>query len=150
MDPIASPTPPPSHAVPPPPPPRTGLGTGAKIGIGCGAIVLLIIIAAVAAIFIYGDKIKNFADEAQKNPPRATATMMIKASGGNMSMVAEDDINQRYTVKDNNSGELTTIYWDETKRNAAIVKGDFSAIPGSPPVTGTDPPDKRSPATTEE
>jgi hypothetical protein len=122
----------------PPAAPKKGLGTGAKIGIGCGAIVLLAIIAFVVATVIFGGKLKDFAEEAQKNPTRATATMMVKASVGTMEMVAEDDVNKRYTVKETKTGKLTTIYWNEKTNAPEVIEGDFSAIPVEP-AAGTLP-----------
>jgi hypothetical protein len=125
-------TPPPSQV--PPSAPKKGLGTGAKIGIGCGAVVLLAIIAFVIATVMFGGKMKEFAEEAQKNPVRATATMMVKVSAGNMEMVAEDDANKRYTVKETKTGKLTTIYWSEKKNAPEVIEGDFSAIPVESPA----------------
>ena len=105
--------------------PKKGLGTGAKIGIGCGAIVLRGIIASVFGPVLLGGKLKNFAEEAQKNPPRATAAMMVKASVGNIEMVAEDDVNKRYTVKETKTGKLTTIFWNEKTKAPEVIEGDF-------------------------
>jgi hypothetical protein len=120
----------PSHL--PPGSPKKGLGTGAKIGIGCGVVVLLGIIAFVIASVMLGGKIKEFAEEAQKNPTRTTATTMVKFSGGAMEMVAEDDANKRYTVKETKTGKLTTIYWNEKTNAPETIEGDFSAIPVEP------------------
>ena len=108
---------------------KKGLGTGAKIGIGCGAIIALIILGLVIVSVMFGDKIKKFAEDAQQNPTRATATMMVSAGAG--TMVAEDDANKRYTLKDP-SGKLITIYWDESKQAPEVIDGDFSAIPVVP------------------
>ncbi len=121
--------------------PKKGLGTGAKVGIGCGVVVILatigIIIASVMLFGKFSGKFKEFADDAKKNPTRATATMMVTVSAGNMTMVAEDDANKRYTVKDAKTGNLTTIYWSEAKKAPEIIQGDFSAIPTAPAATGT-------------
>jgi hypothetical protein len=126
-------TPPPASPQAPPSVTKKGLGTGAKIGIGCGAIVIIAIIAFVIGMVIFGGKLKDFAQEAQKNPTRATATMMVKASVGTMEMVAEDDVNKRYTIKETKSGKLTTIYWNEKTNAPEVIEGDFSAIPVEPP-----------------
>jgi hypothetical protein len=77
-----------------------------------------------------------FVRNAQQNPTRATAEMMVTASVGNFTMVAEDDANKRYTVKDSKSGELTTIYWNEAKKAPEVIPGDFSAIPAVPAPAG--------------
>ncbi|MEO5716851.1 MAG: hypothetical protein ABIT37_25450 [Luteolibacter sp.] len=123
------------------PTPKKGLGTGAKIGIGCGGLVLLVIVGIIIAVVMGAGKLKNFAEEAQKNPTRATATMMVSASMGNMEMVAEDDANKRYTVKEKKSGTMTTIYWSAKKNAPEVIPGDFSAIPAE---TATPAPDAGS------
>lgn len=119
---------------------KKGLGTGAKIGIGCGVVALLAVIAFVVATVFVGGKLKEFADEAQKNPTRAAASMMVKASVGNMEMVAEDDVNKRYTVKETKTGKLTTVYWNEKTKAPEIIEGDFSAIPAVPAGEAAQPP----------
>jgi hypothetical protein len=115
------------------PTPKKGLGTGAKVGIGCAGLVGLIIIGFIVVGIMFGPKMKKFAEDAQKNPTRATADMMV--STGAMEMVTEDDVNKRYTVKDK-KGTLTTIYWNAKKNAPEVIPGDFSAIP---PDTTTAP-----------
>lgn len=117
------------------PTPKKGLGTGAKVGIGCGGLALLVIIGIVIAGIMGAGKLKKFAEDAQKDPTRTTATMMVSASMGNMEMVAEDEVNKRYTVKDKKSGTMTTIYWDANKNAPAVIQGDFSAIPAETAIT---------------
>lgn len=112
--------------------PKKGLSTVAMIGIGCGGIVLIAIIAIVIGSVMLGGKLKGFAEEASKNPTRAAASVMVSMSAGTMEMVAEDDANKRYTVKETKTGKLTTIYWDEKKSAPAVIEGDFTAIPVVP------------------
>ena len=69
----------------------------------------------------------DFSKEAQKNPTRATASVMVSMGVG--EMVAEDDVNKRYTVREKQSGKLTTFYWDAKTNSPKSVEGDFSAIP---------------------
>jgi hypothetical protein len=102
------------------------------IGIGCGGLVVLIVIVVIIAGVVLAPKMKKFAADAQTNPTRATATMMVSVSGGKMELSAEDDANKRYTVKDTRTGTLTTIYWDEKTKAAKVIQGDFSAIPAAP------------------
>ena len=122
-----------------PTPQKKGLGVLAWLGIGCGGLVVLGVIGLVVFYMMFGGKIKQFAEDAQKNPTRATASLMVSASAGQFEMVAEDDAHLRYTVKAKQGGQLTTIYWDEKKKAPVTIPGDFSAIPAdaapnSPPV----------------
>ncbi|MDB6151711.1 MAG: hypothetical protein JWL90_164 [Chthoniobacteraceae bacterium] len=140
---------------PPLPTQKKGLGPLAWIGIGCGGIIVLAIIAVVVASFIFGPKAKEFIQNAQKDPTRATATLMVSVGGGQIEMVAQDEENKRYTVRDKRTGKMTTIYWNEKKHATETVEGDFSAIPASPeaPVTSDAPaipsPAEPAPATPE-
>jgi hypothetical protein len=121
-----------------PPPQKKGLGPLAWLGIGCGGVVAIAIIGIVVFTVFFGGKLKQFAEEASKNPTRATATTMVKASFGQFEMVAEDDVNKRYTVKEKQSGKLTTIYWSAKKSAPEVIPGDFSAIPADD-VTHAEP-----------
>lgn len=119
------------------PPQKKGLSTVAKFGIGCGGFALLIVIGMIVAGFLLGGKLMQFGEEMQKNPARTTANLLVKASLGTMEMVAEDDAKQRYTLKNTNTGELTTIYWNEDTKSPETITGDFSAIPLKPEVQPT-------------
>ncbi len=108
---------------------KKGLSTGAKIGIGCGSIALLVVIGMIIAGVMLGGKVKQFAEDATKDPTRTTATMMVSASMGSIEMVTEDVPNKRYTVKEKKTGDLTTIYWSEKLKSPQVISGDFTAIP---------------------
>ncbi len=112
----------------------------AWLGIGCGGVVVIAIVGVVLTTFLFGDKIKEFAAEMEKNPTRAAASMMVKASVGQFEMVAEDDVNQRYTVREKKTGKLTTIYWDAKTKAPAVIEGDFTAIPAAPSALPADSP----------
>ena len=112
-----------------PPPQKKGLGPLAWVGIGCGGLLVLGIIAFAVFAIVLAPKMKKFADEAQNNPTRAAAGLMVSVSAGQMEMVAEDDVNKRYTVKQKQNGKLTTIYWSKKKNEPVVIEGDFSAIP---------------------
>jgi hypothetical protein len=122
-----------------PTPQKKGLGPLGWLGIGCGGIILLGIIGFVVVTVMFGPKLKELADDAQKNPTRFAATMMVKASAGQAELVAEDDANKRYTVREKANGKLTTIYWDAKKQAPEIIPGDFTAIP-APEIVPNSPP----------
>lgn len=125
-----------------PPPQKKGLGPLAWLGIGCGALIVIVLIIAVIAGVWLGPKAKQLGEEFQKNPTKATATTLVKVSMGTAEMVAEDDANKRYTVKEKASGKLTTIYWDEKKQAPVTIQGGFDAIPkdnSAPPALPSTP-----------
>ncbi len=112
-----------------PPSQKKGLGVFAWLGIGCGALLVIMVIGGVIASVFLGPKIKQFAEDAQKDPTRMTATTMVSVSLGQIEMVKEDQVNKRYTVRQKGTGQLTTIYWDARQGKPVVVQGDFSAIP---------------------
>ncbi len=118
---------------------KKGLGVVAWLGIGCGGIIVLGIIIVVALTALYGGKIRQFADDVQTNPTRTMATTMVNVSSGKLEMVAEDDANKRYTIREKESGRMTTIYWVEAQQKAEVVNGDFSAIPAPPALESPAP-----------
>jgi hypothetical protein len=62
------------------------------------------------------------------------------ARHGQIELVAEDDVNKRYTVREKN-GKMTTIYWNPQKNAPEVVAGDFSAIPTAPVAPAEAPPE---------
>jgi hypothetical protein len=131
----------------PPPQNKKGLGPLAWIGIGCGGIIALCILGAIVLTVFFGGSIKQWVGDAQKNPTRATASAMVKLTGGQFEMVAEDDVNKRYTVREKKSGALTTIYWSEKTKKPETVTGDFSAIPADDATPSAPAPAVPAPAT---
>lgn len=115
-----------------PTPEKKGLGPLAWLGIGCGGLVVIGMIGLVIFGSILGPKFKQFAEDAAKNPTRATASLMVKS--GQFEMVAEDDAHKRYTIRQKQTGKLMTIYWNEKTQTAVTIEGDFSAIPGAGPA----------------
>ena len=114
---------------PPPVPQKKGLGPLAWVGIGCGSLIVIGIIVVAVLGLAFGSKVKQFAEDAQKNPTRTMATTMVSVSSGTIEMVAEDDANKRYTLRAKVNGKLTTVYWNEKKHAPEVIEGDFSAIP---------------------
>jgi hypothetical protein len=127
-----------------PTPQKKGFGPLAWVGIGCGGIIVLGIIGAVLFSVFFGSKIKAWGEGAAKNPTRAAANFVVSMGVG--EMVAEDDVQKRYTVKEKKSGTLTTFYWSKKANAPAQVTGDFSAIP--PDDMGTPPSNDSAPVAT--
>ena len=116
------------------PPQKKGLGPLAWIGIGCGGIIVIAVIGVIVFSLIFGGKIKQFAEDAQKNPTFAAANMMVTVSAGQIEFVEKDDENKRYTVREKANGKLTTIYWNPKTNLPEVITGDFTAIPAATPA----------------
>lgn len=111
------------------PPQKKGLGTVAWLGIGCGGLIVLALIVSVVLGMLFGTRIKQFSDDFAKNPTRAAAMTMITVTGGKFEMAVSDELNNRYTLRQRDTGKFITFYWDPAKKAPASVAGDFSAIP---------------------
>jgi hypothetical protein len=130
-----------------PPPQKKGLGVLAWLGLGCGGLILLLVIVFAVIAMKFGPQAKQFLADAQKNPTRLAATTAVKFGQGQIEMVAEDDVNKRYTLREKANGKLTTIYWDAKQQKPVTIEGDFSAIPAdaNPPATPEGSPPKPQP-----
>ena len=114
-----------------PPPQKKGLGPLAWVGIGCGGLLVLAVIAFAVFAMLFAPKMKKFVEEAQSNPTKSAACLMVSVSAGQIEMVSEDDANLRYTVKHKKNGKLTTVYFNKKKNAPEVIEGDFSAIPAN-------------------
>lgn len=119
---------------------KKGLGALAWVGIGCGGLLVLAVIAVAVFAMIVTPRIKKLADEGQKNPTRMVASAMVNFSMGQIEWIAEDEANKRYTVREKQSGKLTTIYWSKRKNAPETIVGDFSAIPAEDAAPAETPP----------
>ena len=125
----------------PTPPPKKGLGVLAWLGIGCGGLLVLLAILAVVGGIWMKPYLTKFAADAQTNPTKAAAGLMVSMGAGQFEMVAEDDVNKRYTLRQKGTNALTTIYWDARQKKPITIKGDFSAIPAdAQPLPSSEPP----------
>ena len=117
-----------------PAPQKKGLGPLAWLGIGCGGLIVILVILVAVVGMKFGPAIKQFGADAAKDPTKATANMMVSMG---FEMVAQDEVNKRYTIRQKGTGKLMTIYWDEKKKAPVTIQGDFSAIPpdANPPAT---------------
>ena len=102
------------------------------------------LIAIMAVAYFVAPKAKKFAEEMQRNPTRMMANTMVAVSAGQLEMVAEDDANKRYTLREKQSRKLTTVYWNAKINGPGVIDGDFSAIPAEaglppPPVVVPEP-----------
>jgi hypothetical protein len=114
---------------PPLPSQKNGLSGMAWLGIGCGGATVVGIIGAALLWCFAAPKLREITAEAAKDPTRAQAYGTVKLSMGLIEMVAADEPNKRYTLREKDNGKITTIYWDAKQHRPVTVEGDFSAIP---------------------
>lgn len=135
------PTPPPpppggtSQGQTPPPPAggaakKKGLPALAWVGIGCGALLILGLIAfVVVGGWIFG-KAKDTLREFEENPAKVTAKAVV-AANPDLEMVETDDAEGTITIRNKETGEVTTVDFEEVKQGKISFKsGDEEVTVG--------------------
>lgn len=89
-------------------PPKKGLPVIAWVGIGCGGLVVLVVIVLVIVGVVFGSAAKKFAEEAERNPAKATVELMAKFDK-DIEIVGADDEKQTVTVRVKSTGETVTL-----------------------------------------
>lgn len=98
------PQPPATPAVPP----KKGTSPLVWILIGCGGLIVIGTIV-IGGVFWWGaHKLKNYAEEANKNPAIFTAKMIVAASP-ELEVVSEDQEKGTLTVRNTKTGEVITM-----------------------------------------
>ena len=126
----------PMQPPPPPPaaPPRKGLHPLAWVAIGCISILLLLGIGFVATTWWAANKIKNFAEQAQKDPNyavRKAAEWAVKMNP-EVELVSTDEAAGTITVREKKTGKETTLGFKD------ISEGKFSITTGDGEKVGID------------
>lgn len=103
-----TPPPPPQAPAQVPPPQKKKTSPLVWVLVGCGGILVIVFIVLGGLTFWAGHKIKNYAEEAKKNPAMAAAKMAI-AITPDLEVVSEDDANNTLTVRNKKTGEVITM-----------------------------------------
>lgn len=91
---------------------KKGLGPVAWIAIGCGAIIVLVVVAMTIGGFFVAKKVKDVAEDFEKNPARTTAEMAVKMNP-QLELVESDD--EKMTILDKGTGETVTMSYEDWK-----------------------------------
>lgn len=119
----------------PPPPPGGSQGAGAPatqkkglsplawVGIGCGALVVIGLIG-MAILFAMGVSwLGGKAQEFEENPAMASAKTMVTLNP-ELELVEADDAAGTLTVRNRDTGEVTTVSLDELEEGRITFKSD--------------------------
>jgi hypothetical protein len=103
-----TPPPPPQAPAQGPPPQKKKTSPLVWVLVGCGGILVILFIVLGGLTFWAGHKIKNYAEEAKKNPAMAAAKAAI-AFTPDLEVVSEDDAHNTLTVRNKKTGEVITM-----------------------------------------
>jgi hypothetical protein len=113
----------------PPPPAKKGLSTGAKIAIGCLVAVLLMVGACMAVGGFAFMKLKNFANQVEKDPDSAAYTAAVWAFKANPTTSrSTDDSAKSITVREKKSGKEVTFTLADIKSGRLSIESEGEKV----------------------
>jgi hypothetical protein len=126
--------------VPPPPPPtppgapKQGLSTGAKIAIGCLVAVVLCVggcfVVTAVGLHWAGKKVKNFAENAEKNPNAAAVQaveLMVKFNP-EVEVVSSDPDAGTITLREKKTGKVVKFNAEDIKNGKFSFESDGEKV----------------------
>ena len=94
--------------------PKKKMSPWAWVAIGCVGLIFVCAVVGGVGMWWVGHKVKNFAEEAQKNP-ELTAIKMIAAANPDIELVSTDDAAKKATLRNTKTGEEITLDFDDIK-----------------------------------
>jgi hypothetical protein len=101
------------------PPVKKGMSPLAWVGIGCAVILFL----GVIAMGVVGYFVKKQVNKFEKNPTMTAAEMAVRATP-NLELVSSDEKTNSLTVKDKQTGEVTTFSAADAAHGNFSIKTD--------------------------
>jgi hypothetical protein len=97
-------------------------------GIGCLVIIIALFVGGGALVAKFAPQLKEFWQEAQSNPDKATAKLALKFIPG-LQIIREDDANQAIVFKIGADGEeLTMEYKDMKTSRKPVIKNSRGEV----------------------
>ena len=115
----------PTFSAPPPvpqPPPKKGLSCLAMTGIGCLVLVILGLVGGGALVAKFMPQLKEFAEDAKKNPNKAAAKVVLKLLPGFQIVRDEEDKQQFVFTVSGTPEEFTMDYADRKDGKSLVIK----------------------------
>ena len=98
--------------------PKKGMSGLAIVGIGCAGLALVVLVVGVLLMKACTSKLKDFANDMEKNPAKTVALLAIKGNP-DVELVSTNDATNEITVRDKKTGEVTTLSFND------IAQGKF-------------------------
>lgn len=102
---------------------KKGLPALAWVGIGCGVLIIIFLIVLFAGGLFVANKVKDVADDYNKNPELATARMIVKLNP-EIEEVGVDEEAGTITIRDVESGKTVTANFKDFKDGKFTLTGD--------------------------
>ena len=93
---------------------KKGLSPLAWVAIGCGGLLLILGIVAVVGLGWIGGKVKDFAEEAEKNPALASAKAIAWANP-DIEVVGSDEVAQTITFRNTKTEDEWTVSFEDVE-----------------------------------
>jgi uncharacterized protein YneF (UPF0154 family) len=113
----STPPPAPQTPMPPMPPARKATSPWVWVAVGCGGILVVAFIIFLLLGVFFAKKVKNFAEEAGKNPAMAAARLAA-AADPDVEVVSTDDAANTITLRNKKTGETITLDVSQVKKGA--------------------------------
>jgi len=98
-----------------PAPPQQKKSPWGCILIGCGVALIIGIVVTAGAVWYFGGKFKQFAQEMEKNPTAATAKLLTRMNP-DVEVVETDEDAETITLRNKKTGETVTIDLEDAKQ----------------------------------
>ncbi len=108
--------------------PKKGLSLLAWIAIGCGGLTVLAIVLVAGVVGFGIFKAKEVIGDFQENPAKTAAETIVKLNP-ELDLVSTDDAAGTVTIKNNKTGEVATLNFEdiaEGKLSVTTDEGEFS------------------------
>lgn len=106
---------------------KKGLSTLAWVLIGCGGLIVLGLVLFVAGGLFVGSKVKQFAEEAQKNPVAAIGKAYAMVTP-DVEFVSADEEAKTLTLRNTKTGKSITISADDLEKGRISFEGEDGSI----------------------
>ncbi len=113
----------PTFSAPPPvpqPAPKKGLSCLAMTGIGCLVLVVLGLVGGGALVAKFMPQLKEFAEDAKKNPNKAAAKLILNVMPG-FQMVRDEEDKQQFVFTVSGTTEEFTMNYADAKDGKGLV-----------------------------
>lgn len=117
----------PHGATPPPTAKKKGLSPLAWVGIGCGVILLIGLVAAALLVGWGAKKAGDMARDFEANPAMSAAKMAVRVNP-ELELVEADDEAGTLTVRNKETGEVTTVGLDQIEEGRIRFESDGETV----------------------